>query len=207
LNKLTQEEQATKAAYDKAAAAWADYFDNGAGWPEELKKFHKLLPSGKILEIGAGTGRDAQELIKLGYDYVGTDISEGLLSIARSKMPTQKFIETSVYDLSFPEKFDGFWASAVLLHIPKKRIDEALNKIKRTQRKNAIGFISIKDGLGEELSERSMGGINTKRFFALWSKDEFEGRLRKADFKIKDYSYRTVTLNTKWHMFIVQVAD
>ena len=59
-------------------------------------------------------------MIAFGYDYTGTDISTGLLNEARKKVPGQSFYEMSVYDLDFPEgTFDGFWASAILLHIPK----------------------------------------------------------------------------------------
>ncbi|HVX58404.1 MAG TPA: class I SAM-dependent methyltransferase [Candidatus Saccharimonadales bacterium] len=204
MSSLTEEEEITKQAYEKAADAWADYFESGGGWALELKKFHKLLPKGKILEIGAGTGRDARDLTNLGYDYLGTDVSDGLLDIARKNCPGQKFMQMSLYDLEFPEKFDGFWCSAVLLHVPKSRIDGALQKIRNTQKRGAIGFISIKDGDAEEMQERDMNGVSTKRFFALWRKDDFEKVLEKNGFKILDYGYREVTKKTNWHMFIVK---
>ena len=205
LTGLTEEEKLTKKAYDNSAAAWATYFNAAEGWKDELKKFHKLLPNGRILEIGAGTGRDAENLVNLGYDYTGTDISDELLKKAREKLPQQKFIQMSLYNLKFPEKFDGFWASAVLLHIPKNKVDRALQKIKSTQKKNAIGFISIKDGKGNEFSDREMGGINTTRFFEYWSRQDFEKVLKKNGYKVMNYDYRTVTKNTQWHMFIVRV--
>jgi SAM-dependent methyltransferase/8-oxo-dGTP pyrophosphatase MutT (NUDIX family) len=203
---LTEEEKITLRAYDQAAAGWSDYFDSGGGWPIELKEFHKFLPTGKILEIGAGGGRDAQDLINLGYDYVGTDVSEPLLDIARIKNPGQKFISMSLYDLSFPEKFDGFWASAVLLHVPKKRIDNALQKIKSTQKKGGIGFISIKDGKGESLESREIVGKKPQRFFAFWSRPEFEETLQKNGFEVLYYGHRIVTKKTLWHMFIVRAV-
>jgi ubiquinone/menaquinone biosynthesis C-methylase UbiE len=127
---LTNEEESTKSSYDTRPKAWARYFDDAGGWPLQLAKFKKLLPMGKILEIGAGTGRDAAVLADAGYEYVGSDVSEGLLKIAKERLPNLKFVTQSVYDLRFSEKFDGFWASAVLLHIPRSRINEALQKIK-----------------------------------------------------------------------------
>jgi len=204
---LTDEEQVTKESYDKAATGWSDYFDNSGGWPLELEKFKKFLPTGKILEVGAGTGRDAKDLVDLGYEYVGTDVSDGLLDIARKSLPNQQFIKMSVYDLSFPEKFDGFWASAVLLHIPKARIGEALRKIKSTQISGSIGFISIKDGSGEKMSQRRIDGVDTERFFALWGRKEFEEVLDRNGFEVIDYEYRTVSANTQWHMFIVKITQ
>jgi SAM-dependent methyltransferase len=203
--KLTDNEKLTIAAYEKAPDAWAAYFDSGGGWPEELKQFKKFLPSGRVLEVGAGSGRDAKELIKLGYDYVGTDVSEKLLDLARSNCTGAKFIKMSLYGLSFPDKFDGFWASAVLLHVPKSRMHEALEKIKNNMNKGAIGFISIKDGDGEIVLEKEIDGLETKRFFSLWRKDEFENVLRDHDFKTLYYGHRLVTANTKWHMYIVRL--
>ncbi len=166
--------------------------------------FKKLLPSGNVLEIGAGTGRDAKELIALGYDYTGSDVSEELLNIARKEVPAAKFVAQSLYDLNFPKKFDGFWASAVLLHVPKKRIDEAFASIKSTLKPGAVGFISIKDGEGEELQKRKMGGIETDRFFCFWRKDNFDRTLEKHNFKIEYYDHRIVTKNTHWHCYIVR---
>jgi hypothetical protein len=39
---------------------------------------------------------------------------------------------------SFEEKFDGFWASAILLHVPKRKIDEALGKIHKNIKKELL---------------------------------------------------------------------
>jgi SAM-dependent methyltransferase len=154
---LLPDEQVTKSTYDALATQWAGEHSTQGFWLDEMRRYHEQLPGGKILEIGAGGARDAKELVKLGYDYVGTDVSTGLLEIARNELPGYPFFEQSVYDLDFDgEQFDGFWASAVLLHIPKSRIDEALSRIKSVVRARAIGFISIKDGTGErrELDEK-----------------------------------------------------
>jgi ubiquinone/menaquinone biosynthesis C-methylase UbiE len=203
---LSNDEEITKASYDADAENWAKYFDSHGGWPEELAKFKELLPSGKILDIGAGTGRDAKDLIKLGYEYTGADVSEELLKIARKRLPGQKFIHQSVYELDFPDKFDGFWASAILLHVPKSRIDEALQKIKSVTRPGAIGFISVKDGAGEQLTEHRFRDKeeNLKRMFVYWSKGDFENVLNKNGFKVLDYTYRPISEKTKWHIYIVK---
>ena len=89
-------------------------------------------------------GRDIDNLIKHGYGYTGTDISEGMLNIVKKRYPKQEFYKQSVYDLSFPKKFDGFWAVAVLLHIPKSRIDEALQAIKAVMNKKMYFDLSLK---------------------------------------------------------------
>jgi SAM-dependent methyltransferase len=205
MSQLTEDEKATKSSYDGHAKDWAKYFDDAGGWPKQLAKFKELLPKGKVLEIGAGTGRDAKDLISLGYEYVGTDISDELLKVARSRMPNQIFIQQSVYDLSASDKFDGFWASAMLLHIPKSRINDALQQIKSVLKPNAIGFISIKDGDGEKITNHNFeNGEELERLFTYWSKEEFTKVLRDNDFEVLDYDYKPISEKTNWHLFIVK---
>ncbi len=73
----------------------------------------------------------------MGYDYVGTDASEGLIKIAQSRNPTANFKHMSVHNLDFPQnEFDGFLAAAVLLHTPKDRIKAALDRIRAVIKSN-----------------------------------------------------------------------
>jgi SAM-dependent methyltransferase len=202
---LTEEEQITKLAYDAHPKEWAKYFDDAGGWPEILEKFHGLLPKGKVLEIGAGTGRDAKGLTDLGYEYVGTDVSEELLKVARERLPDQTFLQQSVYELSFSEKFDGFWASAVLLHIPKSRINEALQKIKSVLKPNAIGFISVKAGEGEKITKHKFEDEEElERLFTFWNEEDFAKALKDNDFEVLFYKYKPISEKTIWHIFIVK---
>src|SRR3990172_7698795 len=120
---LTPKERETIRYYDKTASQWASQHLTHKFWGR-MTTFYKLLPKGKVIEIGCGGGRDAKDYLIGRYDYVGTDASGGLLNEASKRNPNCKFLKRSVYDLDFPENsFDGFWASAVLLHIPKGKIN------------------------------------------------------------------------------------
>lgn len=207
MSELLPQEITTKQTYDLLAPTWALEHSTGGFWSEEMKRFHELLPSGSLLEIGAGGARDAKELVALGYEYTGTDVSTGLLEVARQKLPGYEFVEQSVYDLDLPQApFDGFWASAILLHIPRARIDEALNGIKKMMKQKAIGFISIKDGDGEGMEVDEVGGEKLNRFFCRWSKDEFTEVLAQNGYSVVDYMYRPMSDKTKWHSFFVEVS-
>src|SRR3990167_9318774 len=121
---LTKEEKLTVASYNSTAHDWAKAHSANDFWKEELEAFGRHLPTGKILEIGCGGGRDAESLIGLGYDYIGTDAALNFVKVAKTRNPKGTFKVSSVHDLPFEaDSFDGFWASAVLLHISKKRID------------------------------------------------------------------------------------
>ncbi|CAN5199518.1 hypothetical protein BH09PAT2_BH09PAT2_03230 [soil metagenome] len=202
--KLTPQEKLTIEAYDQNATVWADSRNKQGVWGNEKNKFHQYLSHGKIIEIGSGGGRDAKDLIALGYDYIGTDISNGLLEVAKKNNPGVSFFLQSVYELDFnPDSFDGFWASAVLLHMPKDRIDEALNSIKRILKSGAIGFISLKKGDGEKLVEGDHVGIEYKRFFSFYQKNEFTQILKNNDFEILE-SYEFDHSDKKWLAFFVK---
>ena len=164
-----------------------------------MEIFYKLLPSGKIIEIGCGGGRDAKDYLLGKYDYAGTDVSEPLLKEARKLNPGAEFKNQSVYELNFPENtFDGFWASAVLLHIPKNRISEVLRKIRKVVKNNGIGFITVKDGQGEKEDEEG-------RLFSYYTKQEFDTILRETNFEVADYMYQPMTEKTKWHIYVVKI--
>ena len=55
--------------YDKNAESWSRshcYKQEQSFWKEEMEKFHELLPKGKVIEIGSGSGKDAKALVDFG---------------------------------------------------------------------------------------------------------------------------------------------
>ncbi|OGD08295.1 hypothetical protein A2397_03635 [Candidatus Amesbacteria bacterium RIFOXYB1_FULL_44_23] len=187
-NMKTERELKTVGFYDKSAEAWTSMHGGNEGnsyWQDEMARFHELLPTGKVLEIGSGAGKDAAALIALGYDYVGTDASKGLIEVAQKRNPGAKFVNVAVEDLNFgEEKFDGFWTAATLLHIPKDEIDEALGSIKSQLKPGLAGFISMKAGAGEREDKE------TSRWFAYYSQEEFREILERNGFVVAEENTR-----------------
>lgn len=204
MSSLTRPEEITKSSYDREAEAWTSDHETQKFWSTNFDVFHELLPQGRILEIGCGAGRDAQELIQLGYDYIGADISSGLLVKARKNNPGADFREVSLYDLDFKEPFDGFWCAAVLIHVPKERINEALQAVKRNIKTGAIGFIAVKEGKGERLEQRPELN-NANFFFAYWQNDEFKAVLAENGFDVLKEGYIPMSERTKWLTYIVKI--
>lgn len=203
---LTQEEQETLRSYNLRAKEWIATHHTTNFWLQELDQFQKFLSQGKVLEIGSGGGADAKELMDRGYDYIGTDISSGLIEQAKKKNPKANFITKSVYKLDFPEScFDGFWAVAVLLHIPKSRIDEALQKIHFVTKSNGIGLISLKKGAGEKMLEEEFQNKKFRRFYSFYSLNEFSKILKRNRFEILSSYIRKSTRDT-WLIYFVKVV-
>jgi SAM-dependent methyltransferase len=205
--KLNPEELTTLDAYEQHGDVWAQTRGNAVYYPEQIDRMRELIPQGKILDIGSGTGRDAELLTQQGYDCVGVDISDKLLAIARARLPQVPFVKQSLYELDFPYKFDGFWAAAVLVHVPKHRMPEALDSISSVLKKEAAGFVTVKDvydGVEDEIEEYEVSpGHVMKRFYSYWRKNEFEQQLQTSNFKVVDY-YRPVADTRMWHCYFVR---
>lgn len=203
---FTKQEQTTIANYNKFAVKWAanhtetDIFDNA------FPLFKKYLPKGKILEIGCGGGRDAKKLKQAGYDYVGVDVSIGFLKEAKKNNPGLTFLLQDIYQLDLPYLFDGFWCTATLLHIPKSKINKALQNIHRVIKPQGIGFICIKEGKGDLiLDKKEVNGQILKTYFSYYQQDEFSQILIKNGFHILETSRRPVSIKTIWLNFFVKI--
>lgn len=203
---LSYPEQKTIEYYDLTAKEWAANHDSQNFWDEELGTFHNLLPSGEIIEIGVGAGRDAEKLIRMGYHYTGIEPSRSLYEIASRRNPSGLFSIQTVYDLAFPvDKFDGFWACAVLLHIPKEKIALALNTIHRIVKNRGVGFIAVKKGDGVQIETERVGKKMVKRQFVYYQDEEFQNILQDNGFKVTQAETKPVSERTTWLDYFVEV--
>ena len=79
--------------YNKSAKQLADKFDSLGTYAVDIEEVFDLVKKAnpKVLEIGCANGRDALEILKRTNDYIGIDIAEQLIDIARRKIPRAKF--------------------------------------------------------------------------------------------------------------------
>lgn len=196
---LIDKETGTIAYYNQNAEQFKSF--RGAEishyWQHELGYFHKLLPTGRVLEVGCGTGNEALLLHQLGYEYFGIDPSLSVIKLAQQLNPSLHFQLATLPQLDFPGRsFDGFLAFASLLHVPKESIHDHLRVLDHLIRPGGVGLITIKQGIGEEI--RSDG-----RYFAYYNQDEFTQALMAAGHFVLDVTSRPDT-NYDWLVFFVQ---
>lgn len=148
---MNSDQEKTVEAYDKAAVAYNER-NNKHFWITEFDTFCGFVGGKKILDIGCGAGRDAEEFLKNDFDYLGIDASAGMLSVAKTRTGRDDiFRQMDFLHLDFPsEAFDGFWAAASLLHIPKQDLPRVLGGIRRITKQGGIGFVSVKKKSGFE---------------------------------------------------------
>ncbi len=195
---LTLEETKTLESYKKIAGRRNKTHADPNFWKPEFDVFKKLLPQGgQIIDIGCGAGRDALMFANSRFfNYVGIDLSDEMLAAARELVPRIHLLKMNMYDLEFPPGiFDGFWAAASLLHIPKKNVRTVLNQIKKVVKPGGTGFIALKKGDGERMVRGQ--SEDDERFFAFYQDGEFSEILESNGFKI--LQHQMVTPDHKLH--------
>lgn len=107
------------------------------------KKSHRFLnvkPPAKILDVATGTGAQAYELAKQGYEVTGIDLSEGMLNQARKKYSHTlklKFLQADATTLPFKNNtFDASSISLGLHDMPYEVEISVLKEIKRVTKRN-----------------------------------------------------------------------
>jgi 2-polyprenyl-3-methyl-5-hydroxy-6-metoxy-1,4-benzoquinol methylase len=141
------------------------YFDKTVNQPMDrfYKSFLGLIPNGgKILDAGCGSGRDMKAFSSRGYQVVGMESSENLARLAED-YTGQEILVKKFKDIDWVEEFDGVWAMASLLHVAKKDIFFAIDKLLASLKDNGIMFISLKQGEGEF--------VNCGRFYSYYTEE------------------------------------
>jgi ubiquinone/menaquinone biosynthesis C-methylase UbiE len=201
--KLSEKEKQVADWYDQNAASWAKsrkQTSEPSFWAQEYEHFRQLQkPQGNLLEIGSGSGREATEWIRMGYEYVGIDTSTALIQIAKETEPAGQYFHASIYEMPFlPNTFDAFSSWAMLPHVPKERIGDALDATQRVLKHGGYGFIAMREGT-EEKQE-----LETGRWFSYYSQNEFEGILVKHGFQICSKNRKQSRADLVWLPFFVR---
>jgi len=200
--KLLPGEELTRLSYDRIASMW-EAGHQKPFWQPEFAKLKKLLLAGRVIEVGCGAGRDAEELVKLGYDYLGTDISAAMVAEASRRNPEGKFKKLSVYEIPSDHSFDAFWCAATLIHVPKARTDEAIKALKKSIRPEGFGFISVKEGDGE--GEEKREELDDRSFLFVYHQPaQFEQILKDNGFRILSFRRQYVSERTTWLIYLLQ---
>lgn len=120
-----------------------------SGLRHQLETFKLLLPRGaRILEIGAGHGRDALHFISEGYDVVATEPSIELANIAAERIKRPVLV-LRAQDINFDGEFDAIWANASLIHVPPEEMVAVLRKLKQAVKPGGLIHASFLEGVGE----------------------------------------------------------
>jgi SAM-dependent methyltransferase len=131
--------------------------------------FLSLLPWGAhILDAGCGSGRDSRAFVERGYEVTALDASEAVVELASQYIGRPVF-HMSFDQVRFREYFDGVWACASLLHVPRLGLPKVLERLGKALKVDGVMYASFKYG-DEEV-------IRHGRLFSDYREDSFRQML------------------------------
>lgn len=127
--------------YDGFRISWRKIMAEGIeGYLEKEILARFLFRQARILDLGCGTGANLERLLRLNLpfaEYVGMDLTEEMLEIARRKaqgLTNVKFFQGDIHNLPFTEEeFDLVISTWVFEHLaqPERAAREALRVLKK----------------------------------------------------------------------------
>lgn len=165
--------------------------------------FLSFIPkNGNIFEIGSATGRDASYFKSQGYKVFCTDvISQELQKLSKEGFETAEFDFRDNPKPEWNNRFDGFFANAVLLHATQDIFLKALINISSILKKEGIIAFSLKAGEGEEILSIKMG---SPRYFKYYTIENLKEIFNELPYKIIKIF---CTNDGKWIQVIAQKTD
>lgn len=140
---------------------------------DEANFFLANLQGRRILDLGCGPGIHAEFFRGRGFSVRCVDLSPAMVEACR-----RRGLLTEVADMEKLEynlgAFDGIWAYASLLHLPKDRIPVMIRKLRGWLGTNGILAMSFKLGEGQGLEEHERFP-ETRRWFSYVTQAEVLG--------------------------------
>ncbi len=150
----------------------------------DIDLFLASLPGKEILDLGSGPGRDSVLFRDRGLVPLCFDISPEMLKLCEKKGLVA--MHGDLENIPFgPSSFDGVWAFASLLHIPKANLPPVLAKIGEILRPSGVFYLGMKEGDFEGFLKSP--DYEGTRFFSLYNKTELDAAVGMY-FKIVHHS-------------------
>ena len=135
----------TLAAYDHEAATFAkDWHEQPA--PTDLQDIVSrfFVKGGATADIGCGSGREVAWLNANGFPAQGFDVSEGLLTEARSRYPALRFIHAELPELNgiAAASFDNVLCETVIMHLDPALIAPSVRRMIEIVKPGGIFYLS-----------------------------------------------------------------
>ena len=153
-----------------------------------------------VLDLGCGSGRDANYFASAGKKVVAIDYCPEI--VKQAQLLSQNQVEFKVMDFqdihTLP-RFDLIWANASLLHLTDQQLEQVLSLIYHQLSYRGLFFCSFKTGQGEDYDEYG-------RYFNYHQPQTIRLLLHENYFTVIDLQQTRDALqrNAKWFNILVQ---
>lgn len=198
--------QETAAAYDAYPERFDTEFESHMHRynAEHTQAFLTAVTGRQLLDIGAGPGNYASVFVAKGFQVLCGDVSRAMVDLCRSKGLTAEFLDLETFEIG--SRFDGIWANACLLHLPKSRVPAALDRLARHLAPMGVLGCAVKEGEGEVmLADTEYPG--TRRFFSYFTHAEFQALLEDRFMVLRHERTASRTGRTVFIKYLAQVRS
>ena len=187
--------------YDQYAETVADSYEaiSSPRLHKHLFKFLGARNSPSILDVGAGSGRDAAALAAAGYSVVAVEPSKKMLAIAKSLHASSRirWIEDRLPELAELEdpQFDAVLLSAVWMHLPDEQRDEAMSRLADLISPGGAAYVTLR-----------LGPLDRNRGFYPVDPQAFTTRALQAGFRVEDHGKTADVLqrrDVQWQSYAI----
>ena len=159
--------------------AFLDALDDATGTPAD-----DPTDCGRVLDVGCGPGWESATFADADFDVLGIDLTtEFLHTAATETAPDADFARMDMQRLGLAEDvFDGLWACASFLHVPRENAPATLDGFERVLTDGGVLALSVKRGEGIREGD---GYENDEREFVLYQPDELHELVEDVGFEIE----------------------
>lgn len=119
-----------------------------------IDMFLSSLEGSNILDAGCGNGKDCKYISEKGFNIVGIDLSEGMLKIAKERVPNGIFEVMDIANITYSENsYDGIISNCSLFHIPVEELPKTMETFRKILKPNGKLLLILQEGNGETMVE------------------------------------------------------
>lgn len=195
-----------KAGYDHCASNYAEQRDTGA--PQELRFItERLAPKSTILDVGCGAGTPVAKHLAVDYSVTGVDLSSRMIDMAKTNVPTARFVETDIMAAEFPTAhFDAIVSFYALFHLPRQEHETLFQNFANWLKSGGLLLVSLarKDD-GPGYTEDDFHGVTM--YWSNFGLEAYRDIVQRAGFRIEQegivgHGYNNPQPSEEIHPFI-----
>jgi SAM-dependent methyltransferase len=193
--------QAVVDFYDEFAGTLASAYDRVSFEAVHGPLLHHLTaPPGAVLDVGAGSGRDANALESIGYDVTAVEPATALRELGSSRTENVRWIDDRLPELASLREdrsnFDFILCSAVMMNLAPEFIRPSFKTLARLLRRDGKLMVSV----------RPPGAGDVAGVLHDYSEAFLNGAAAAAGLKLIDFQSLTDAMGRKhrWKVFVYQ---
>jgi 2-polyprenyl-3-methyl-5-hydroxy-6-metoxy-1,4-benzoquinol methylase len=158
-------------------------------WKRWVKVIQKLIPSGRLLDIGCGEGYFL-EFAERYYETYGMDISEYCIKEAMKRTKKSRLSQGDIFKLNYSDEyFDVVTCFDILEHV--ENYDSAVDECKRILKEEGIFVVRVPNtsSFGLKWKKQNWFAYKDKTHVSLLHKKVWLELLEKHGFEIKEIIY------------------